>query len=180
MALGTRISVIGNSGSGKTWTASRIAERLGLHHVELDGWRHLPGWTERPDAEFRSVVTEIAAGDGWVIDGNYTALVRDVVWARATAVVWLDPPRRTVMRQVVARSFVRAARRTELWNGNRERWRFWLDRTHPIRWAWDNHARKRVRDAAMLDDPMWSHLTVVRLRSPREAAAWIDALPAGP
>jgi hypothetical protein len=46
-----------------------------------------------------------------------------VIWARADTVIWLDPPRRTVMRRVIWRTIRRVAGRAELWNGNRERWR---------------------------------------------------------
>jgi hypothetical protein len=55
-----------------------------------------------------------------VVDGNYRAVVPDLVWARADTVVWLDLPRRTVLRRVTWRSLRRVVRREELWNGNRE------------------------------------------------------------
>ena len=41
-------------------------------------------------------------GERWVIDGNYTSQVKDLVWARADTVVWLDLPRRTVMRRIIS------------------------------------------------------------------------------
>ena len=80
---------------------------------------HQPGWEPLPEDEFRRVVEAAAAGDSWVMDGNYSA-VRPLVWARADTVVWLDLPRRTVMRQVIWRTLRRAVTRQELWNGNRE------------------------------------------------------------
>ena len=87
-------------------------------------------------------MAEFAAGDAWVIDGNYSA-VQDLVWARADTVVWLDPSRARVMRQLVRRTLRRMARRTELWNGNRESWSN-LFRADPeesiLRWAWTQHA----------------------------------------
>ena len=56
-----------------------------------------------------------------MIDGNYRTVVVDgPVWQRADTVVWLDLPRRIVMRQVVSRTFRRSILREELWNGNRE------------------------------------------------------------
>jgi adenylate kinase family enzyme len=73
--------VVGNSGSGKSTLAAGLAARLGAPFVELDSIFHQPGWTELPRDEFRARVGALAAGEEWVIDGNYTA-VRDLVWAR--------------------------------------------------------------------------------------------------
>ncbi len=163
VAIGPRISVIGCSGSGKSWTASRLAQTLGLPHIELDAIRHGPRWTETPDDEFRALVSDVASGEGWVIDGNYEGIVRDVIWDRATDVVWLDYERAVVMRQVIARTLRRIAFRTSLWNGNRERLRDIVRWYHPVRWAWSKHGEKRRRDDGMLDDARWRHIRVTRL-----------------
>src|ERR1700744_3085931 len=136
-----RVSVVGNSGSGKSTLAAALAGRLGVRFLELDSVYHQPGWVPLPAAEYRALVSEAVAGDGWVIDGNYSA-VRDIVWARADTVVWLDLPRRTVMRRIIWRTLRRIAGRIELWNGNRERWRnfFTLDpQESVIMWAWTRH-----------------------------------------
>ena len=47
------------------------------------------------------------------------------------------------MARVISRTFLRAALRTELWAGNRERWRHLLRPSHPIRWAWSTWDRRR-------------------------------------
>ena len=174
MELGPRISVIGPSGSGKSYTASRIASRLGLPHTELDAIRHGPNWTETPDDEFQRIVRERASGDGWVVDGNYTAIVREIIWDRATDVVWLDYPRPTVMRQVIWRSLSRAALRKELWNGNREQFRLWVRSDHPIRWAWATVEPNRVRDEEWI--ARHPSINVTRLRAPDEARRLIESL----
>ena len=124
-----RVSVVGTSGAGKSTLGAALAARLGVDFLELDSVFHQPGWVPLPREEFRERVAVAVAGERWVIDGNYS-MVRDLVWARADTVVWLDLPKRTVMRQVIWRSFRRAAARVELWNGNRERWRnfFALDK----------------------------------------------------
>jgi adenylate kinase family enzyme len=171
--MGTRISVIGSSGSGKTWTASRLAAKLGVPHVELDAIRHGPNWEPMPDDEFRRTVAEIAERDSWVIDGNYTSFVRDIVWGRATTIVWLDYPLATIMRQVIPRSVARVVFRRQLWNGNVERWRGFLDPDHPIRWAWRRYDEKRERDARMVAKAADRGVEVKVLRSPRETRAWI-------
>ena len=129
---------------------------------------HQAGWTPLDTAEFRARVAAVAAGERWVIDGGYSA-VRDLVWARADTVVWLDLPRRTVMRRITCRTLRRVAGRVELWNGNRERWRnlfTWDKNESIIAWAWQTYGSRRERYAALLTDPANAHLTFVRLTSP--------------
>jgi adenylate kinase family enzyme len=115
-----RVHVVGTSGSGKSTVAAALARRLGVPHVELDALHWLPGWQERPVAEFRAHLSAALVQSGWVVDGNYAAQSRDLVWAAVDTVVWLDLPRRTVMRQVVQRTARRWLRREQLWGGNRE------------------------------------------------------------
>src|SRR6266436_6414369 len=113
--------------------------------------------------------TTLAAALAARIGGSYSSKVRDLVWARADTVVWLDLPKRTVMRRIIWRSLWRAAGRVELWNGNRERWRnfFALDKEESvIVWAWQTHAVNRVKLEAAMADPGNSHLRFVRLTKP--------------
>lgn len=170
-----RVSVVGTSGSGKSTTARRLAARLDVPHVELDAIFHQPGWTELPREEFRARVEEAAAADGWVIDGNYSA-VQDLVLTSADTVVWLDLPRRVVMRRVITRTLRRAITREVLWNGNREpltNLYRWAPEKNIIRWAWTRHPiyAKRFRDA--MQDPTNAHLQFIRLRSQAEIDAFL-------
>ena len=84
-----RAAVVGTSGSGKTTLATSLAQRLGLAHVELDSLYWGPDWTPAPRERFREQVARALSGEAWTTDGNYGA-VRDIVWARADTVVWLD------------------------------------------------------------------------------------------
>ncbi|MEV4013648.1 hypothetical protein AB0J35_24400 [Nonomuraea angiospora] len=164
-----RVSVVGNSGSGKSTLAAALAGRLGVPWLELDSVFHMAGWTPRSTEEFRAEVDAFTAGDGWVVDGNYSA-VRDLVWSRADTVVWIDLPRPAVMRQLLARTLRRMATGAELWNGNRESFRFLLDKDESIiRFAWQQHAvyRERYRRAAA--DPANAHLDFVRVASRADA-----------
>src|SRR5690606_28406154 len=117
------------------------------------------------------------AGSGWVVDGNRSA-VRDLVWRRADPVVWLDPPRWTVMRRVVWRTLWRTVTRQELWNTNREPLTG-LVRIDPdrsvIRWAWTRHGVYRERYAALSADPAYAHLTFVRIRSRQDLTRLLAA-----
>jgi adenylate kinase family enzyme len=170
-----RVSVVGTSGSGKSTLARQLAEILDVPLLELDAVHHQPGWEPLPTDEFRRIVAARAAADGWVIDGNY-GRVRDLVWARADTVVWLDLPKRTVMRQVAWRTLRRVALRRELWNGNRERWQnffTWNPEQSVISWAWHKHAADRARYAAAAASPATAHLRFIRLTSRRDVARFL-------
>jgi adenylate kinase family enzyme len=162
-----RFSIIGTSGSGKTTLARALAARLKIPFIELDSIIHQANWVALPDPEFRARVAMVVDGERWVIDGNYH-VVRDLVWDRATTIVWLDLPRWQIMAQVIWRSVSRAAIGTELWNGNRERWHALLTRDHPIRWAWRTYHERRHRYEE-LRDARW-----VQLHSRRDMRRWLD------
>lgn len=168
--------MVGNSGSGKSRLARELADILKVPYLELDGIHHLPGWEPLPAEEFRRIVAAKAAEDGWVIDGNYSS-VQSLVWTRADTVAWLDLPKGMVMRQITWRTLRRAARRQELWNGNRERWRnffSWDPEQSVISWAWHKHSEYRLRYAAAAGDPVNAHLRFVRLASRDDADRFLD------
>ena len=78
-----RILVLGTTGSGKTTLARKLAEKLDQPHIELDALYWNPGWKVKPLENFRKEVAEAVSGDAWVIDGNYTSKVVDLIWPRA-------------------------------------------------------------------------------------------------
>jgi adenylate kinase family enzyme len=175
-----RVSVVGTSGVGKSTLAASLAPVLGASLLELDSLQHQADWMPLPVEEFRARVAAAVAGERWVIDGNYSR-VRDLVWARADTVIWLDLPRRTVMRRVIWRTLRRVGGRAELWNGNRERWRnfFALDKEESIIiWAWQTHASNQARYEAAMADPAHAHLRFVRLRSPAEVRRFLRSVSA--
>jgi adenylate kinase family enzyme len=176
-----RIVVVGTSGAGKTTLARRIAALLELPHIELDAINWQPGWrdlTRHNPEEFARRVNEAIRAEAWVLDGNYGP-VRDRVWPRATHLVWLDYERPVIMARVISRTFVRAVLRTELWAGNRERWRQLLRPSHPIRWAWSTWERRRRETAERLAQRECAHLVVLRLRRPSEVSRALELLAEG-
>ncbi|MDQ6722205.1 MAG: AAA family ATPase [Candidatus Dormibacteraeota bacterium] len=175
-----RVSVVGVSGSGKTTLARSLAERLGAPLVELDALMHQRGWQPRPEDEFREEVERATLKPEWVIDGNYRQVVIEgPVWQRADTAVWLDLPRLTVMRQLVARTVRRAVTREVLWNGNREPLSSFisLDRERSvIVWAWVTYQGLTERYSTAMSDPKWRHMKFVRLRSNADANRWLRSV----
>jgi adenylate kinase family enzyme len=170
---GKRINVIGTSGSGKTTFARRTAEVLGFPHFEMDALFWRPNWGETPVDEFRQKVREALKGDTWTIDGNYSK-VRDIVWARADTVVWLDYPFAIVMGRVIWRTFRRGLTREELWSGNRERlWGNLFSKDSIIRWSMNTYWRRKREYPVMFEMPEHAHINFIRLRSLKEGEAWL-------
>ena len=177
-----RVAIIGSSGSGKTTLARRLGARIGAPVVELDAINWQPGWrnlSREAPGEFVWRVEGAIAAEAWVCDGNYR-VVRDLVLARATDVVWLDYSRTTVMRRVIGRSIARAIEKRELWpgTGNVETFARWLDREHPIRWAWDTYARRRRDYAALFETLKARGARRHHVRRPREADILVESLAA--
>ncbi|MFD1152686.1 P-loop NTPase family protein [Saccharothrix hoggarensis] len=163
-----RIVLLGVSGAGKTTLANELAALVGGAHVELDALQHGPDWTSPPVEEYRQRLAEATDGPAWVVDGNFVRQTAEVLWHRADLLVWLDMPPRVFLPRLLRRSVGRIVRRTELWNGNRERWAFLFGPDSVIGWAWSAHRRHRATYPGVLAD-----LPHVRLRSPAEVRRWL-------
>ena len=171
-----RVAVIGTSCSGKTTLARQLAHVLGAPHIELDAIHWEPGWQERPVDEMRRMVSEAVSSERWVMDGNYSA-VQDIVWGRATTLVWLNYPFRVVLWRALSRTIRRVITREELFSGNRESFRkSFLSRDSIILWAINSHRRVRREYRRILDGGDYPHLRVIELHSPAEAEALVASL----
>jgi adenylate kinase family enzyme len=168
-----RISVVGGSCSGKTTLSRRLAERLGVPHIELDALHHGPDWQEASAELLQQRVREALAQtpDGWVVDGNYHGKLGQLVQDEADLVVFLDPPFATALRRALWRTFSRSLTRTELWNGNRETFRNALSKHSIVLWVIRTHRRTRAKWAERLKG-----YEVVHLRSPREVERWLESV----
>lgn len=171
-----RYVVIGTSGAGKTTFARTLAARLAVPHVELDALHWDAGWTPCPTPEFRERVAHAIVGERWVADGNYSA-VRDILWPRATHVVWLDFRRTVVFPRVIRRTLWRAVTRERMWAGNRESLRMsFLSRQSILLWSFTTFRRNRVKFSRLRQDPAYGHLAWRDLRTPGEARAFLRGI----
>lgn len=170
----SRIVVIGTSCAGKTTLARALASHLDIPHVELDALHWLPGWRERADDQFRRLIAARTAGTRWVVDGNYRKVTMDLVWPRATVIVWLNYDFALVLRRGLWRTLRRSITAEELFAGNREslvRALFWHD---SILWWIVRTHRRRGRDYAALCAK--GRHPILELKRPAEAERLLATL----
>jgi len=157
-----RIVVIGCTGSGKSTLAAVLAERLDAAHIRQDGLG-----LEGSDQYVRRAATAVF-GDRWVFDGA-PYYVEELVYGRAELIVAFDLQRRVVMGRVITRSLRLAPA------PHRDRsWRAWLNREHPVRWAWSTWRDRNHELANLGDQAGASQATIVELSTPRGVTAWLE------
>ena len=179
--IGKRVIVIGSSGSGKSTLAERLARQRGVPFIELDALHWEPGWKEADHDVFRERVRHAVAADAWVLAGNYTKQ-RDLSWQRAETVVWLDLPLRTSLRRCITRCWRRYRTREMLWGTNYENfWEhlmLWDAKKSLVTYSITRHRRRQREFHASIEDPAWSHIEFVRLRSDEDVERWFSAVTA--
>jgi adenylate kinase family enzyme len=86
----TRTLIIGNSGSGKSWLAKRLAKHLKVPWIDLDRihWVSDEHSIARPGAAVLGMARIAASEERWVIEGVYGWIISELVH-RATALIWL-------------------------------------------------------------------------------------------
>jgi adenylate kinase family enzyme len=163
-----RVVVLGNGGSGKSELSRELSRRTGLPVVHLDPLFWKPGWKPGARDEFRRAVDEVAAGERWIIDGNFINS-GDTRLARADTAIFLDLPRRVSMSRALRR-FVRDRRtnRPDLPEGCREGldWAF-------LKWMWNFDRDDRPQILERLEQ---SEADVVHLRSPADVTRYLESL----
>jgi len=169
-----RIVIAGVSGNGKTTLGRRLALKLGVPFTELDALMHQPGWVPAETETFRLEVEAVMdASDGWVLDGMYQQQLGDLVLRRADTLIWLDQPLPLVLGRLVRRVVTDIVTKRDLFNGNRQTWRFaFFTRDSLIGFAIKSHFKRRREWPAAIGAP--PNLEIVRLRSPREVERWLE------
>lgn len=174
--VGERVVVVGTSCCGKTMFARQLAESLACPCIELDELYWAPNWTPKPDSEFRRLVEIAASAPRWVTEGNY-GRIRDVLWPRATTIVWLNYSFITVFRRALRRTCRRIIVRERLWHGNRESFaRSFLSRDSILVWVVTTFNRRRKEFATLRASGNYPHLSWVELRRPAEAESYLRSI----
>jgi adenylate kinase family enzyme len=149
--LGLKILVA--SQGGKSTLARALAAETGLPYIELDSIKHMAGWVERGAEDFRGEVQRVfdTHPGGWVIDGNYSTDLGEMVVKAAETVIFVNMPWRVMYWRTFRRSMGRAWHKRVLWNGNAETWRDLLfSRDSFLLWLLTNRRRFGARRAERL------------------------------
>jgi adenylate kinase family enzyme len=173
-----RFNVVGTSGSGKTTFSRRLSEVLAVPHIEMDSLFWQPNWGCPSDEEFFTALRAALDREAWVLDGNYN-WARAIKWAAVDCVIWLDYPFLRTIGRSLRRTVTRAITREEIWKGtgNRESFRqSFLSKESVVLYAIQTFWKNRRNYEALMSDPDYATIELVRLRSPREADAFLSAL----
>jgi adenylate kinase family enzyme len=161
----SRVAIVGTSCSGKTTLGNTLAAELRAPRIELDALHWGPDWTPCPRDEFRESVDRATSEPLWVCDGNYS-VVRDLVWQRATMLVWLNYSFPFVFRRALGRTLSRCFYRTRIYAGNRETFhKAFLSSDSILLWVCQTHWQHRRRLPNAFREPQHAHLKVVQLTS---------------
>lgn len=174
---------MGNSSSGKSTLAARLAQALDAEFVELDALNWLPGWVgldENDPAELERRFRAATGGERWVAAGSYATYSQQAFWHRLDTVVYLDLPMPLLLWRVLRRSWRRWRSRELLWGTNRERFwpqlMVWRKKKSLVYWIVTQQVRKRRKLVACMSDARWAHIRFVRLASSREVEAFARAV----
>jgi adenylate kinase family enzyme len=160
-----RIAVVGTSCTGKTTLARKLSRLLNVPHIELDSIYWRPNWDPLPPGQFRALVSKKLETACWVVDGNYS-VVRDIVWSRATILIWLNYSFPIVFGRALSRTFRRVAFKEELFSGNRESLRNVVLSTDSIPiWVLRTFWKRRREYPALFKESMFSHLRIIEVRN---------------
>jgi adenylate kinase family enzyme len=175
-----RVVILGPTGSGKTTLGFKVAEKLGLTPVDLDDLHWKPAsegaWQHRTTEEMYALAMAAGAGDKWVIMGNYSK-VKDAIWPRADAFIWINYPFYRVFWQLLRRSIARAVDKNPICNGNTESWRLMFSKKSIIVWLFQSYWKLEKRYAEHFagagKNPA---VRYIRLTSPQATAEFLKSL----
>ncbi|MCA1326390.1 toxin [Herbaspirillum sp. alder98] len=171
-----RYIVVGTSGAGKSTFAQALAKSTKCPYVELDELYWGENWQAVSHSQFESAVDDATVGDRWVADGNYSA-VRELLWSRATHVIWLNYDKSVVFPRVIWRTISRGIFRTRLSHGNRESLRMaFLSRDSILLWAYTTFEKNRHKFSQLRADPQYAHLHWNEFQRPVQAEEFLNNL----
>ena len=174
-----RISIVGATGSGKSYLARSLAARLSLPLYQLDHLRWDASGREIPEDQFIERVGKLASKDQWIIDGHYRA-VREIVWTRAEIVAWLNYPLPLIAFRLLRRFLGKGHRHEVPLETSGEGVRKTGSSYSPAQISWKDRLarlartiRERGEYRRLLQAPAYAKVEIVELESPKVTSEWL-------
>lgn len=155
-----RIIIMGCPGSGKTYVAQKLGERLDISVIYLDKlWRGKEG-SHISKEEFDTRMEKALALDSWIMDGDFSRTM-EMRLKKCDTIVYLNLPRRICLRNLFRRAW--AARKDP--NGEK------LTK-EKVQYVWNYRKQNRIRNDIWIAKT--KHAQVVTLRSNRQVRAFLE------
>jgi adenylate kinase family enzyme len=169
-----RVLVIGPGGAGKSTFAKRLGKLLGIEVKHLDRFYWRAGWTKPSKDDWLKTVTELTAGDSWIMDGNFGGTL-DLRVRSCDTIIFLDMPRLLCLWRVTKRRLLyRNRSRPDMAEGCNEK----LDLEF-MSWVWNYSHRSRPRVVKLLEEHSRSK-EIVWLRSQADVEKFYARLTGAP
>lgn len=172
------IVIIGTTSSGKSTLAKQIADMFNFKYIDLDALHWEPNWQEAPLDVLRERVKAATQAPAWVIAGNYHS-VRDIIWPKAEAIIWLDYSFWKIFWQLARRTFTRWWTQELLWGTNRENlwthFKLW-SQDSLFHWLFKTYWKRKMEYPILLGLPEYRHLKLIHFKHPNDTKNWINSL----
>ena len=167
-----KINIVGISGSGKSTFAKKIADKLHHPYIELDSiywgsdWKHNPNFLTDLDSS-------LSANSSYVLDGNY-ASSDYLKWKDIDLVIWLDYSFHWSFYRCLTRTVKRLITKECLWGSNKETIYNILGKNSILYFMVTHYYKNKKK----FENDMVNHsnITFIRLRTPKEAEAFLQSL----
>lgn len=158
--------MIGSGGAGKSTFSRRLGEVTGLPVIHLDSLFWRPNWERMPEDEWAATVSELAAGEAWIMDGNFGG-TREIRVRASDTIILLDIARVRCLYRILKRVIMYHGRsRPDMAAGCNEK----IDLEFLL-WVWNYKNQGRKRALAGLDKMPGKDIVI--LKSPREVEAYL-------
>lgn len=135
-----------------------------------------------PSEEFATLVDQLTRRDLWIIDGHYRD-VRHLVWSRAQTIVWLNYPLFVVALRLWTRFRAKSARKAETRPQKSGVAGSTAQHQSVFAASWSQRFSRLLRTLrerrgykVVLGSPVYSHASIVELKSALHTQKWLASL----